>query len=187
MDRVQRVDTSGVLVPQSYNGGAASIQGIIITGWSRMPRFSLLQWTVSSHRVTFNGNETSLPPYDGEYMVFDAAGNWLLLEFDQSAATVDNTIQFDYVLPVYDPAEDMGFGDPPLSSLVFEDIARRVYRDPELGILLRQLNILDTGVGGQYLVPKKSEISKEPLAPESHICKALPDLLPFYDERMNSE
>jgi hypothetical protein len=92
---------------------------------------------------------------------------------------------FDYAPLEYAANQAYGLGTSPLSSLVFEDIARRVYNNPELGILLRQLNILDLGVGGQYIVPAKSELSKEALAPDSYICQVLEQLVAFYDSRMS--
>lgn len=75
----------------------------------------------------------------------------------------------------------VSLGDSPFSSLVFEEIARDTYDDPLLGILLRQLNIMDTGAGGQYILPTASELGKENIQPESHIFNQLADLNWFYD------
>jgi hypothetical protein len=83
----------------------------------------------------------------------------------------------------YDPEVEYGLGDSPMSSLIFEEIAKEVYGNARLGVLLRQLNIIDQSRGGQYLVPAQDELSKEDIVPENHIFKDRTRFRSFYDER----
>jgi hypothetical protein len=192
MDKVQLTDTIGNLITLSQDGSHPdTIPGISVLRHSRIPRYSTLQWECPPPGYTgdsylhFNTGVQAISG-SGVVQIHDYSGNWVVVHVD-SAATLGKTVMFDYVLPNYPADQAYGLGPLPLSSLVFEDIARRVYNNPELGILLRQLNILDLGVGGQYIVPAKSELSKEALSPDSYICQALDQLLAFYDSRMTDE
>jgi hypothetical protein len=193
MDKVQLTDTTGNLITLSQDGSQPdTIPGISVLRYSRMPRYSTLQWTrvppgFPGVSYLYFNTGVQVIGSSGVVQMHDSNGNWVVVSVDFAAATVSKTVMFDYALPNYPADQAYGLGPSPLSSLVFEGIARRVYNNPELGILLRQLNILDLGVGGQYIVPAKSELSKEALAPDSYICQALDQLLAFYDSRMTDE
>jgi len=52
---------------------------------------------------------------------------------------------------------------------MFEDIARQVYGNAELGIILRQLFVNDFQLAQSVILPDKSQLVKLPVSPESHI------------------
>ena len=119
------------------------------------------------------------------------SGRWLLEDNDGAAAAV--VVDLDsaregystvYPLnPVLDSPPEVGFGESVLSSLVFENVAKKLYGDARLGILLRQINILDQGQGAQYITPTLEDISQEELEPMSHVFRSRLQLQQSYEER----
>lgn len=184
MERFQLVDSSGAMKMYDADALVTDIPGVVLIKYSRGPRQSTLSWDKNTYKFTYNGLLNGVCQ-EGENPVYDAAGNWLVVDVALAEATSSVSVTIDYEEPSYDTSQWYGFGASPMSSLIFEEIARRTYGEPDLGVLLRQLNILDAGVGAQYLTPKKSELSKETIEPENHIFKDPSQLLPFYDERLS--
>jgi len=106
----------------------------------------------------------------GAVLLFDEFGNWILLNVDSSLipqTTQNSTIVLS--ANAYDINNEHSLGDAPLSSLEFENLAKKAYDDPILGVLLRQINLVDKKSGEQYIVPSIDEISQELIEPQSHI------------------
>ena len=170
------------MIPQAY--ADADISGVSIVSATALFDPQLLS-------VYFNGGwfarfGEGFPvnmPDSGLYVVesIDCQMVELAVDFNQLIGGETTLYPFN---PQIDSFPNVGTGQSPLSSLVFEDIARKIYGNPNMGILLRQLNIIDEGAGAAYVIPAADELSKEEITPESHIFKSREDLEHIFEEKL---
>jgi hypothetical protein len=163
---------AGMADPLALLSFSPDMPGVIVYKHSTLPLESVLTHLYSAgiHSFQLNGGSRTIVLGSGAYFITDRSGNWLYAYINLNKTTTSSgTSELAIATQSYDINREFSLGDAPMSSLVFEEIARDVYGDAELGVLLRQLNIIDGAIGEQYIIPDSVDISKEELVPQSHI------------------
>lgn len=121
----------------------------------------------NSSYISLNGGKRVMAT-NGEILLVDTIGNWVVLQVN-THSLMQESIAISYIYGVDSYNIPLFNYEPPFSSLMFEDIARQVYGNAELGIILRQLFVNDFQLAQSVILPDKSQLVKLPVSPESHI------------------
>jgi len=95
----------------------------------------------NSSYISLNGGKRVMAT-NGEILLVDTIGNWVVLQVN-THSLMQESIAISYIYGVDSYNIPLFNYEPPFSSLMFEDIARQVYGNAELGIILRQLFVND--------------------------------------------